>query len=81
MIICLSGIVNFSQYGIDALTLGPFDGNPTPVNIVLAGAGFIVGSVLVAFVWQKGRALESKHLSEYEEAERERLIPEDEEDY
>ncbi|TVY82997.1 Protein FMP42 [Lachnellula suecica] len=53
-IICLSGIVNFSQSGIDALTLGPLHGNPTPINVVLAAVGFVVGSVLVLFVWAKG---------------------------
>ncbi|KAL5349829.1 hypothetical protein ACLOAV_004863 [Pseudogymnoascus australis] len=78
-IIFISGIANFSQYGIDALTSGPLDGNPTPVNIALAGAGFVVGSVLVAFVWKKGKELE--HPSDDEEADRQRLISEEYEGY
>lgn len=55
-IICLSGLVNFSQYGIDSLTLDLLHGNPTPVNIVLATAGFLVGTVLVLFVLQQGNS-------------------------
>jgi len=80
MIICLSGIVNFSQSGIDALTLVKFRGNPIPVNITLAGAGFVVGSVLVGFLWYKGKAMAKGELRESEDAERERLIPEEDED-
>ncbi|KFY48813.1 hypothetical protein V495_01017 [Pseudogymnoascus sp. VKM F-4514 (FW-929)] len=80
-IIFLSGISIFSQYGIEALTAGPFDGNPTPVNVAMAGAGFVVGSVLVIFVWQKGRVLKPTLLSEEEQGERQRLIPEEPEEY
>ncbi|KFY49429.1 hypothetical protein V496_10030 [Pseudogymnoascus sp. VKM F-4515 (FW-2607)] len=80
-IIFISGIANFSQYGIDALTSGPLDGNPTPVNIALAGAGFVVGSVLVAFVWIKGKELERPQPSDDEEADRQRLISEEDEGY
>ena len=54
-IICLSGLVNLSQYGIDSLTLEQFHGDPTPVNIFLATAGFMVGTVLVMFVWHQRR--------------------------
>ncbi|CZR59374.1 probable MFS transporter [Phialocephala subalpina] len=55
-IICLSGLVNFSQYGIDALTLEVLHGNPTPA---LATAGFLVGTVLVLFVRQQGKPVKS----------------------
>lgn len=47
MVICLSGLVKLSRYGIYALTLETFQGNPTPVNIALAALGFTVGVVLV----------------------------------
>lgn len=79
-IICLSGLVNFSQYGLDALTQGPFHGNPIPINAVLAGAGFVVGSVLVVFVQIKGKDKSEKRLEEAAEVERERLIPEEDEE-
>jgi hypothetical protein len=73
-IVCLSGLINFSQTGLDALTNGPFDGNPIPINIFLAGAGFVVGSILVAFVATAGHRLR-KQREEAEDGERQRLIP------
>lgn len=78
-IICISGVVSFSQYALDALMQGPFHGNPTPINIVLAAAGFFVGTVLVLFVRTKGRQIRRRQLEEDAQAERERLIPEVEE--
>lgn len=59
-IICLSGLINLSQTGIDALTKSTFDGNPIPVNTFLAGTGFIVGSALVIFVGVQGHRLRKK---------------------
>ncbi|KAI9372761.1 major facilitator superfamily domain-containing protein [Aspergillus egyptiacus] len=78
-IICFSGLVNFAQYGLDALTHGPFDGNPIPINIFLAAAGFVVGSILVAFVAMSGKRIRAKQREEAAEEERQRLIPEEEE--
>lgn len=75
-IICLSGLVNFSQYGLDTLTHGPFHGNPIPINVMIVGAGFIVGTALVMFVRIEGKHVRRRQLEEEAEAERERLIPE-----
>jgi MFS family permease len=49
-IICVSGLVNLSQTGIDALIKGTFNGNPIPVNAALAGAAFVTGVGLVTYV-------------------------------
>jgi hypothetical protein len=49
-IVCISGLVNLSQTGIDALTKGYFGGNPTPVNAFLTVAAFVVGTSLVTYV-------------------------------
>lgn len=49
-IICFSGLINLSQTGIDALTKTTFDGNPVPVNAVLAGLTFVIGTSLVVYV-------------------------------
>ncbi|KAF2274759.1 MFS general substrate transporter [Westerdykella ornata] len=49
-IICFSGLINLCQTGIDALTKGPFEGNPIPVNVFLAVAGFVLGTALVVYV-------------------------------
>ncbi|KAL4804017.1 major facilitator superfamily domain-containing protein [Aspergillus unguis] len=77
-IICFSGLVNFSQSGLDALTHGPFDGNPIPINIFLACAGFVVGVILVAFVTIAGNRNRVKQREEAN-GERQRLIPVQEE--
>jgi hypothetical protein len=76
MIICLSGLVNFSQYGLDALTFGPFNGNPIPINIILASLGFMIGSVLVTYVLWMERALKGLQVHNDAEPERQRLLPE-----
>jgi hypothetical protein len=81
MIICFSGLVNFSQYGLDALTHGPFDSNPIPINIFLAGAGFVVGFILVAFVATAGNRIRARQREDAEDEERRRLlIPEESEE-
>ena len=74
-IICLSGLANLSQYGIDALVLERFRGNPTPVNIFLAAAGFIVGTVLVAFVWYQGKVVGVIQNDGFPDPERQPLVP------
>ncbi|RAL13714.1 putative MFS transporter [Aspergillus homomorphus CBS 101889] len=76
-IICFSGLVNFSQYGLDALTHGPFDGNPIPINIFFAGAGFVVGTALVAFVYLAGRHMREQEQDMEEHGERQWLIREE----
>jgi hypothetical protein len=56
LIICLAGIGNFAQTGLDALTFKAFDRNPIPVNIILTVAVVIFGTALVSFVsWQAAR--------------------------
>ncbi|KAI9044296.1 putative MFS transporter [Aspergillus affinis] len=79
-IICLSGLVNFSQYGLDSLTHGPLQGNPIPINIFFACAGFVIGIALVGYVYIAGRRLSEKEQEEAEDEERERLIREEDEE-
>lgn len=69
-IICLSGLVNFAQYGLDALTHGPFKENPIPINASLAVGGFVVGVILVSFV-----SIASRHLSTHEESNEDERQP------
>lgn len=69
LIICLAGVGNFAQAGLDALTLKVFDGNPVPVNIVMTALVFLVGVALVGFVsWQ------TQILSARERGERDPLL-------
>ena len=70
LIICLAGLLNFSQSALDALTHKAFDGDPMPVNVFLLLVALVVGVALVAYVWRKSRSLEREELEgEAEEAE------------
>ncbi|KAJ1326018.1 MFS transporter LAT3 family solute carrier family 43 member 3 [Microdochium nivale] len=57
-ITCLSGLFNFSQSALDALTHGPLEGNPTPINIAMAAAGTACSLLLTGWVMFKGRQYE-----------------------
>ncbi|KAH6853776.1 major facilitator superfamily domain-containing protein [Chaetomium sp. MPI-CAGE-AT-0009] len=54
-VIALSGVLNFSQEGLDWLFEKRFGGDPVPVNVMLLVLGFVVGVVLVGFVGWKAR--------------------------
>jgi hypothetical protein len=49
-IVCLSGLANLSQPGLDALTKGVFNGNPAYVNAALTVSAFFIGLSLVIYV-------------------------------
>lgn len=57
LIICLAGIGNFAQAGLDELTLRHFGGDPVPVNVCLTVGVAVVGGALVAFVSWKTNVL------------------------
>ncbi|KAI9925776.1 hypothetical protein MW887_005582 [Aspergillus wentii] len=57
LIICLAGMGNFAQAGLDALTFKSFHRSPIPVNVILTGATFLIGSTLVTFVWWRARTM------------------------
>ncbi|KAJ5782060.1 Major facilitator superfamily domain general substrate transporter [Penicillium paradoxum] len=50
LIICLAGIGNFAQAGLDALTLKVWRGDPVPVNVGLTVLVAGIGAGLVGFV-------------------------------
>ncbi|OAA61272.1 major facilitator superfamily transporter [Niveomyces insectorum RCEF 264] len=54
-IICLAGLGNFAQSGLDYLFHQVCGGNPVPVNLLLLVLGLFVGVCLVAFVRAHGR--------------------------
>lgn len=74
-LVCISGVANFAQSGLDALTHGPLAGNPTPINAGLGVAGSLVGVALTAFTAIQGRKFvtEEKITSAVAE-ERQRLL-------
>lgn len=81
-IVCVSGLVNFAQSGLDALTHGPLHGDPAPVNITLGASGTIIGIVLTAFVAIKGRTFVTEEKPELDALEeRQRLLSSAGQDY
>ncbi|KAI1354260.1 amino acid transporter [Xylaria sp. FL0043] len=54
-ITCISGLFTFSQYGLDALTHGPFRDNPTPINVGLTVTGAAVGLFLTIYIAVKSK--------------------------
>lgn len=60
--ICLAGLFNFSQSGLDYLFHETFRGDPVPVNVMLMAAGLVVGVALVSYVGYQVRTLRRKML-------------------
>jgi len=75
LIICLAGLFNFSQSGLDALTHKVFDGNPIPVNLGLLGAALVVGSALVIYVGVRAYSMRRESLLEEAEQAQETVMP------
>ncbi|KAL4783433.1 major facilitator superfamily domain-containing protein [Aspergillus varians] len=59
LIICIAGLGNFAQAGLDALTFTVFERNPIPINFILTALTAITGSSLVIFVWRKASLMAS----------------------
>jgi MFS family permease len=63
-VICLAGLFNFSQAGLDMITYKLCGGDPRPANVVLLSVAIVVGLALVLFVRNRGRAARRKMLGE-----------------
>lgn len=75
LVICLAGLLNFTQAGLDALTHKVFANDPIPVNVILLSSALLVGVVLVWYVWRKSYTMHREKLEEEAETARETLIP------
>jgi MFS family permease len=75
LIICLSGLFNFSQSGFDALLHKVFHDNPVPINLALLGAALLVGAILVIYVAVRAYALRKERLVEEAEGTSETVMP------
>ncbi|KAF2638824.1 MFS general substrate transporter [Massarina eburnea CBS 473.64] len=75
LIICLAGVLNFAQSGLDAATHGPFHNNPLPVNVILLSSALLVGIALVGFVARKSHKIHRENIEEEAEGARETLMP------
>ena len=76
LIICLAGLVNFSQSALDALTYKVCGGDPVPVNVILLLVAFVMGLALVGFVGYQSRHMARERLEEEAEEATEATIPE-----
>ncbi|KAL9092410.1 MAG: hypothetical protein Q9159_000918 [Coniocarpon cinnabarinum] len=68
LIICLAGLGNFSQSGLDKLTYAEFGGDYRPANTILLVAALIVGVALVGFVYKEGKQMQRRRLLEEDAA-------------
>jgi MFS family permease len=75
LVICLAGVLNFFQAGLDALTHKVFNNDPIPVNVVLLGSALAVGVVLVGYVARKSYTMHREKLEEEAENAQETLMP------
>lgn len=75
LIICLAGILNFSQSGLDALTHRAFRNDPIPVNVLLLGLAVLVGGALVGYVWRRSTRMAREKLEDEAEGARETQMP------
>ena len=75
LIICLAGLLNFSQTALDAATHKIFHNNPVPINMILLGLALLVGITLVAFVWRRSHKILRDNIEEEAEEAREVLMP------
>jgi hypothetical protein len=75
LIICLSGLFNFLQTPLDALTHQTFHDNPVPVNIMLLSVALVVGVALTLFVWRESKIMSKEQLQAEAEAAVEQPMP------
>ena len=75
LIICLAGLLNFSQTALDAATHKTFHNNPVPINMILLGLALLVGIALVAFVWRRSHKILRDNIEDEAEEAREVLMP------
>ena len=75
LLICISGICNFAQSGLDNLLHRTFNGDPVPNNVGLTVAGALVGMALCGYVGWKARGIERDNLEREAEGAREVVMP------
>lgn len=75
LIICLAGLLNFSQSGLDAMTHKVFHRDPLPVNIILLVIALVVGVALVGYVYYQSQHLKRDALEEEAEETEDTRMP------
>ncbi|KAF3160753.1 hypothetical protein TWF106_004075 [Orbilia oligospora] len=74
-IICLAGLFNFVQSGLDALTYTVFGKNPVPVNVILQVSAMVVGTALVAYISFQSKKMKRDELVREAESAEETAMP------
>lgn len=75
-LVCFSaGLFNLFQYPLNTLTNGPYNNNPTPVNVLLLIVALVVGLMLIAYVWRNSDPTKREKLEGEADEAREVLIP------
>jgi len=75
LIICMAGLLNFSQAGLDAFTHKTFRRDPLPVNLILLFLALFVGIALVGYVFWKSKNLERERFKEEAEETTDTVMP------
>ena len=75
LIICLAGLLNFSQSALDAMTHKVFHRDPLPVNIIMLVIALVVGVLLVGYVYHQSRHLKRDALEEEAEEAEDMTMP------
>ncbi len=75
LIICLAGLLNFSQSGLDAMTHKVFRRDPLPVNLMMLAIALVVGVMLVGYVYYQSRHLRRDALEEEAEESEDIRMP------
>jgi len=75
LIICLAGLFNFSQSGLDFLLHKAFHGNPIVVNIMLLVAALVVGIALCMYVGIRAYQMRREGIVHEAEHTRETIMP------
>lgn len=63
-VICMAGMFNLTQAGLDAIVFKLCGGDPRPVNAGLLGVAVVVGVALVAYVGKQAKGERRRLLSE-----------------
>lgn len=59
-LICVSGLVNFAQSGLDALTHGPLRRDPTAINVVMTLVSTLIGIALTVFLVVQSKKIKNE---------------------
>lgn len=65
-LVSLSGLANFAQSGLDTLTHGPLNGDPTPINAAFGVGGAVISIGLTLFIAIKSRVSIEEDEQDYE---------------